>query len=339
MPQVSVLQTIQSLFSQSFFLGLNFLDVLIILVILFYALEGYSVGIVNAIIDLFNFLVSFALGLKLYVFLAALLEQFFFIPQGFANAIGFFIAAFLIEVILSILIRVFLLYHPVPWSFGKLHKVLGILPALFSAIILLSFLLTLIVSLPLAPYLKQLVINSRLGTVLLVNTQGVESKLNEVFGQAVNETINFLTVKPQSDETVKLNFSTTTVTIDLSSEQKMFEMINKERTSRGLSSVGFSPLLQNVARKYSEDMFKRGYFSHYSPEGTSPFDRMVIADIVFNQAGENLALAPSVELAMQGLMNSPGHRANMLSPGFKKVGIGVIDGGIYGKMFSQEFTD
>ena len=63
------------------------------------------------------------------------------------------------------------------------------------------------------------------------------------------------------------------------------------------------------------------------------------ANIEFTYAGENLALAPSTPLAMQGLMNSPGHRANILNPNFKKIGIGVIDGGIYGKMYSQEFTD
>jgi len=42
---------------------------------------------------------------------------------------------------------------------------------------------------------------------------------------------------------------------------------------------------------------------------------------------------------MQGLMNSPGHRANILNPNFHKIGIGVIDGGIYGKMYTQEFTN
>jgi uncharacterized protein YkwD len=42
---------------------------------------------------------------------------------------------------------------------------------------------------------------------------------------------------------------------------------------------------------------------------------------------------------MQGLLNSPGHRANILNGNFKKVGIGVMDAGVYGKMFVQEFTD
>jgi uncharacterized protein YkwD len=119
----------------------------------------------------------------------------------------------------------------------------------------------------------------------------------------------------------------------------MFKMVNTERVQHGLAPVFFDAKLRAVARAHSDDMFKRGYFSHYTPEGLSPFDRMKNANIEFLSAGENLALAPTTELAMQGLMNSPGHRANILSPSFGKIGIGVIDGGIYGKMYSQEFTD
>ncbi|KKR88441.1 MAG: SCP-like protein extracellular [Candidatus Gottesmanbacteria bacterium GW2011_GWA2_41_12] len=63
------------------------------------------------------------------------------------------------------------------------------------------------------------------------------------------------------------------------------------------------------------------------------------AGIFYTEAGENLAFAPNVNIAHAGLMNSPGHRANILSPDFGKVGIGVIDGGIYGEMFVQKFTD
>ena len=86
-------------------------------------------------------------------------------------------------------------------------------------------------------------------------------------------------------------------------------------------------------------MFARGYFSHYTPEGLTPFDRMAQGDAYFTYAGENLALAPNVTIAMQGLMQSLGHRANILSANFGKIGVGVIDGGIYGQMFCQEFTD
>jgi uncharacterized protein YkwD len=115
--------------------------------------------------------------------------------------------------------------------------------------------------------------------------------------------------------------------------------VNKERKTQGLQPLVMDEKLQVLARNYAKDMFKRGYFSHNNPEGYSPFDRMAVAGIDYQAAGENLALAPNESLAMQGLMNSPGHKANILSPKFGRVGIGVIDGGIYGEMFVQEFTD
>ncbi|MBA3723897.1 MAG: hypothetical protein H0W89_03300 [Candidatus Levybacteria bacterium] len=119
----------------------------------------------------------------------------------------------------------------------------------------------------------------------------------------------------------------------------MFRLVNTERAKAGLNLVSFDNSLRDVAREHSDDMFSRGYFSHQSLEGLSPFDRMEDAGIDFAYAGENLALAPSTPLAMQGLMNSRGHRDNILSPNFNKIGIGVIDGGIYGKMYSQEFSN
>jgi uncharacterized protein YkwD len=99
------------------------------------------------------------------------------------------------------------------------------------------------------------------------------------------------------------------------------------------------PELIPVARAHSADMFARGYFSHYTPEGEDPFERMKDADIRFRTAGENLALAPTLQLAHTGLMNSPGHRENILNPNFGRVGIGILSGGRRGIMVSQEFRN
>jgi uncharacterized protein YkwD len=86
-------------------------------------------------------------------------------------------------------------------------------------------------------------------------------------------------------------------------------------------------------------MFARGYFAHYSPEGTDPFQRMDAAGVKYRAAGENLALAQTVEMAHTNLMNSPGHKANILNPAYGRLGIGVLDGGYYGLMISQEFRN
>jgi len=56
-------------------------------------------------------------------------------------------------------------------------------------------------------------------------------------------------------------------------------------------------------------------------------------------AGENLAKAATVIAAYRALMQSPGHRANMMNPAFRKVGIGVQDAGTKGIMVAQEFSD
>jgi uncharacterized protein YkwD len=268
------------------------------------------------------------------------------IPQGFANAIGFFLVALLVQIIVNLIIKSLVANLPLfslkglkQNPFKIINQILGIIPGFLSGIILAAFILSLIISLPFSVFLKHAVTNSRIGNILIADTQGFAKSWSNVFGGAVNETLAFLTVEPKSNETLNLNFKTSNVSVDRQAEQQMFTMVNKERTSRSFSALTFSEDLAKVARLHCKDMFARGYFSHNTPEGFSPFDRMAQSNISFNYAGENLALAPNTDLAMQGLMQSPGHKANILEINFNKVGIGVIDGGIYGQMYCQEFTD
>lgn len=340
------LQTLSSLFQQSIpHISLNLLDFIIIGVVVFYAHEGYVLGFSVAFLDLLSFLLSFLLALKAYSLLARILV-FLAVPLGVANAIGFFVVALVSEVLLGLGLR--RLRHlmptlPVQSTGYKIYKsidhFLGIFPGVASSVLVLAFLLSIIVALPSSPVLKNLVTGSKFGSGLIDSTALVEKNLQGVFGGAFNETLNFLTVEPKSDETVYLHFKVKNGTIDESSEEQMVIMVNEERRRKGLLPLVLDPSLRELGRYYANYMFQHGYFSHYSPDGSSPFDRMHKAEITFNYAGENLALAPDVKLAMQGLMQSPEHRANILDPHYKKVGIGVIDGGIYGEMFVQEFTD
>ena len=119
----------------------------------------------------------------------------------------------------------------------------------------------------------------------------------------------------------------------------MLELVNGERIAAGLRPLAPDAELAEVARQHSTDMFARGYFAHATPEGRDPFERMRAANIRFDTAGENLALAPTLQIAHTGLMNSPGHRANILQPDFGRVGIGIMDGGIHGLMVTQDFRN
>ncbi|MEW6624272.1 MAG: CAP domain-containing protein [Bacillota bacterium] len=120
-------------------------------------------------------------------------------------------------------------------------------------------------------------------------------------------------------------------------EQKMLNLVNQERTKAGLQPLTVHPELVKLARLKSEDMIKNKYFAHQSPTYGSPFDMMKAAGIKYSAAGENLAGAPTVETAHTNLMNSSGHRANILNAKYTHIGIGIVDGGPYGKMFTQMF--
>ena len=326
-------------------LGLNWLDLVIIIVLAFYAIEGYSLGFIAALLDLIGFVSSFIIGLKIYSFFSQAIIKFFAIPPGFSNALGFLIAVFFAEITIGIILRriVYSKYFnrlSVRGTILKsLDKFFGLLFGISSGLILFAFLLTVVIALPVSVFLKHSVSSSKIGNALVSKTVGFEKDLSNVFGGAINETINFLTVEPEANEVVNLNFKTKNFSVDSSSEQEMFAAVNKERASGGFAVLSVDEKLRSVARDHCKYMFARGYFSHYNPEGLSPFDRMAQADISYTYAGENLALAPNVAVAMQGLMQSPGHRANILSANFGKIGIGVIDGGIYGQMYCQEFTD
>jgi uncharacterized protein YkwD/uncharacterized membrane protein required for colicin V production len=126
---------------------------------------------------------------------------------------------------------------------------------------------------------------------------------------------------------------------DAADERRMLELVNAERQTAGLQPLTLDPAITAVARAHSRAMFEQRFFAHTDPGGHSPFDRMSRGGVRFRTAGENLAYAPSVEQAHTGLMNSPGHRANILRPEFRRIGIGVIASDGYGRMYTQNFAD
>ncbi|GAB6138905.1 CAP domain-containing protein [Halanaerobaculum tunisiense] len=122
-------------------------------------------------------------------------------------------------------------------------------------------------------------------------------------------------------------------------EKEMLNLINQARAEAGLEPLQIDYRLVKIARAKSRDLIEEDYFAHQSPNYGSPFDMMDELAINYYLAGENLAGAANVELAHQNLMESQDHRENILHPDFTHVGIGIISGGSYDKMYSQEFAD
>jgi uncharacterized protein YkwD len=110
-------------------------------------------------------------------------------------------------------------------------------------------------------------------------------------------------------------------------------LLNKERTSRGLSALAESSILDKAAGRYAQDMVDRGFFDHVSPGGGTFMDRIKAAGWTPSgswTAGENIAwgsgsLATPASI-VDGWMHSAGHRANILNGAFSQIGIGIATG-------------
>lgn len=145
------------------------------------------------------------------------------------------------------------------------------------------------------------------------------------------------TTTPQGPTTPKTPTAQTNTGSLSAFEQEMVKLVNQARAQNNVPALKIDTSLANVARTKSQDMMDNNYFSHNSPKYGSPFDMMKSFGIKYVQAGENIAGNQTVTAAHNALMNSPGHRKNILSPDFTHIGIGITKGGPYGNMFTQMF--
>lgn len=124
---------------------------------------------------------------------------------------------------------------------------------------------------------------------------------------------------------------------DQTAADDIFELLNRSRVEEGLEPLAWSSPLAAVGDDHATEMYVVGYFSHTSAVAGTVADRMAAAGIPFTVVGENLALAATSRTVHQGLMDSPGHRANILGANFTRVGIGVVRGPL-GLMVVQVFS-
>jgi uncharacterized protein YkwD len=218
------------------------------------------------------------------------------------------------------------------------NRILGIIPGAISGVVSAAILSAFLLAAPLPGRLGTAAQRSAIARGLQPATERVEERLTAIFGGALGRAFS-PGLEAIDRRTMKLPAKVTSVRTRPDLETRMLEMVNRERAAASLPPVRADEEMRAVARSHSTDMFARGYFSHYTPEGKSPFDRIQDAGYRFRTAGENLAIAPTLELAHDGLMKSPGHRANILRPQFGRLGIGIIDGGIHGVMVTQNFRN
>lgn len=144
-------------------------------------------------------------------------------------------------------------------------------------------------------------------------------------------------------------------------EQRTHQLVNVERMKAGLNNLTWNEEVAEVARAHSTDMAQNDFFSHTGSGESNMSSRLHASDVYYwNSSGENLLVQSLVKYyimnrrgevmsttfkdlegfaqdAVDGWMASPGHRENILTPGFDEAGMGVIDNGNYSFYFTQNF--
>jgi uncharacterized protein YkwD/uncharacterized membrane protein required for colicin V production len=303
---------------------------------------GTKRGVVLVALELVSFFVATVVAVTAYPAASEVLQGWAGIATSLAHVAAFAVIWMATELICALLARLFLVPRlikrfPVNWT----SQVAGGAVNAVKAIILLTVGLILFAGLPLSALAKRPVTDSLLANTLLASSGLWQHWIQGGLGRDLDDSLTFFTVsaEPESNQHIDLGFTATEVKIDAEGEKTMLKLTNRERVGRGLKPLDINSKARDVARAYSKRMLAEGYFSHIDADKHTPFDRMTAGGVAYNTAGENLALAPTLQLAEQGLMNSPGHRANILSPNYHQVGISVVDAGPYGLMITEDFTD
>jgi hypothetical protein len=107
-------------------------------------------------------------------------------------------------------------------------------------------------------------------------------------------------------------------------ELELVRQLNASRREAGLAALTVNPKLTEAARKHSEAMAGQQKLSHVLPGETAVAVRIAATVLHFNRSGENVGYNTDFNGIHSGFMNSPPHRANILSPDYTEVGIGVV---------------
>ena len=126
---------------------------------------------------------------------------------------------------------------------------------------------------------------------------------------------------------IALPFAAVAGETDPITTDSVMRAMNAERAAHGLAPLAIDERLAAAASDRMRHMEEEGFWAHRSPDGVTPFTWLRVRAYDFERAGENLASGfETARLLVASWMESPGHRANILSPDFADCGIAIIDG-------------
>ncbi len=282
------------------------IDVLLGVIVVAGIWGGWRRGLLAASTELFALGASLVFAFRAYPHGVSLLEA-----QGFGWGVWaaplaflgtFLLARLAVGLILGRLVRAV----PAKAHAHKVNRALGIGPGAGNGAINATVVSMLLLALPLDDAFSRKVGESVIVGRLAEPAEWLEAHLGPIFNPAFERTLSKLTVRPGSRESLSLPFTVAVAPPRPELEARMLELVNQERAHKGLRPLQADPEAREVARAHSQDMFARRYFSHVTPDGKDPFDRLRGAGVRFLTAGENLALARTLPMAHQGLMDRRG---------------------------------
>ena len=318
---------------------MNAVDVLIVAALVLAVVTGIRAGFIKTLYGLVTWVVAIPAALLLQGPIGSLLAR-AGVDAPLARTLGFVLVLVLLETAFSavggIAIVPFVKRVHADRILGPADRALGIVPSLLRTLVIAAVALAAALVLPVGNDVRAAIDGSRIGQVLVEQVAAAQPALGALAGQDAGAPLFVTKLGADESQTLELPDGLA-LAADPEAEAEMLRLLNAERTSRGLPALELDPRLIPVARQHSEEMFRLKYFGHQSPVNGSPFDRLAAAQITYSRAGENLAYAQSVAVAHRGLMDSEGHRENILRPEFTRIGIGVVSAGSYGRMFTQLF--
>lgn len=318
---------------------MNLIDLLLLLVMLLSLVYGYRKGFILGTLELVLLVLSIGLAVIASFYVAAFFDKYVITTGVWSLPLAFFVCFIFTRSLLSALVGKMIGWLTVEVNEGTVNKALGIIPGAINGFIYSAIISAVLVASPMFSQYANETHESVLVNKLTTPAEWVEGKLSPVFAKAINNSSKKLTVTSESETSFNLPFSVKYPKVRADLEAEMLIMINNERRKEGLRLLKADPEIRVVARAHSKDMFEKSYFSHINKEGETPADRVRKAGVRFLTVGENLALAPTLEVAHTGLMNSPGHRANILYKSFGRVGIAVLEDSRQGLMITQNFRN
>jgi uncharacterized protein YkwD len=141
-----------------------------------------------------------------------------------------------------------------------------------------------------------------------------------------------------SSATLTLPYKVVTAHAKPEFELIVLDLVNRERLEKELPAFVPHAGLRAAARAHAQEMFAHGFISHRSLDGRTLAQRIAGRNVRDQLIGENLAYTADVQAAHARFMVSAGHRQNILSPHFSRIGIAVLDGGAHGLVVVQDFS-